>query len=63
VVKPALLYHVNVPKAHVPESVLDAPEQILAGLALTSVGAVGKVKTVTVTDVALLLQPAVTQAP
>jgi hypothetical protein len=61
VLSPALLYHVNVPKRQVPARVLDAPVQILEGLALTRVGAVGNVKTITLTEVALLLQVPLTQ--
>jgi hypothetical protein len=62
VLSPASLYHVNVPKAQVPDRVLDAPVQMLDGLADTRVGAVGNVITVTVTEVELLLQLPFTHA-
>ena len=62
VVKPASLYHVNVPKLHVPESVLDSPEQIADGLAVKPVGALGIVVTLTVTVAEGLVQIPFTQA-
>jgi hypothetical protein len=49
------------PKAHVPESVLDAPEQMADGLAVTAVGAAGVVVTETETVVARLLHVPFTQ--
>ncbi len=62
VVKPASLYHVNVPKLQVPESVLDEPEQIADGLAVKLVGALGIVVTFTVTLADGLVQIPFTQA-
>ena len=62
VVKPASLYHVNVPKLHVPESVLDPPEQIADGLAVKPVGALGIVVTFTFTESFTLVQIPFTQA-
>ena len=62
VVKPASLYHVNVPKLHVPESILDSPKQIADGLALKPVGALGIVVTLTVTVAEGLVQMPFSQA-
>ena len=62
VVKAASLNQVNVPKAHVPESVLEAPEQIADGLAVNAVGADGMVVTLTVTFAEGLVQIPLTQA-
>ena len=62
VVNPASLYHVNVPKLHVPESVLDEPEQIADGLAVKPVGTLGIVVTLTVTVADGLVQIPLTQA-
>jgi hypothetical protein len=61
VVKPELLYQVNVPVLQLPLKVLLCPTQIGAGLAL-AVGAVGVALTVNVTGVAGLLQVPLTQA-
>ncbi len=62
VVKPASLYHVKAPKLHVPESVLDSPEQIADGLAVKPVGTLGIVVTFTVTVADGLVQIPFTQA-
>ncbi len=62
VVNPESLYHVNVPKLHVPESVLDEPEQIADGLATKPVGALGIVVTLTFTESLILVQIPFTQA-
>ncbi len=62
VVKAASLNQVNVPKAQVPESVLDSPEQIPEGLAVKAVGAVGMVVTLTFTESLTLVQIPFTQA-
>ena len=62
VVKPESLYHVNVPKLQVPESVLDEPEQIADGLAVKPVGALGIVVTFTVIVAEGLVQIPFTQA-
>ena len=62
VVNPASLYHVNVPKLHVPESVLDEPEQIADGLAVKPVGTLGIVVTFTFTESFILVQIPFTQA-
>jgi hypothetical protein len=62
VVKAALLNQVNVPKAHVPASVLDSPEQIADGLAVKAVGADGIVVTLTLTFAEGLVQIPFTQA-
>ena len=62
VVNPESLYHVNVPKLHVPESVLDEPEQIADGLAVKPVGTLGIVVTFTVTVADGLVQIPFTQA-
>ena len=61
VVKAASLNQVSVPSEQVPASVLDSPEQIAEGLAVTAVGAAGVVVTETETVVAGLLQVAFTQ--
>jgi hypothetical protein len=61
VVKATSLNHVKLPKAQFPESVLVAPEQIADGLAVTVVGGLGVVVTLTATVVALLLQVPLTQ--
>ena len=58
-----LLYHVAVPVAQVAERVELCPEQIVAGLAETAVGADGVGLTVTLTLPDVLLHPALlTQA-
>ncbi len=62
VVKAASLNQVNVPKAQVPERVLDSPEQIADGLAVKAVGADGIVVTLTVTLAERLVQIPFTQA-
>ncbi len=62
VVNPESLYHVNVPKLHVPESVLDEPEQMADGLAVKPVGALGMVVTLTFTESFILVQIPLTQA-
>jgi cation transporter-like permease len=63
VVKAALLYQVSVPVAQVAERVELCPEQIVAGLADTAVGAVGVGLTVTAIFPEALLHPApLTQA-
>ena len=62
VVNPESLYHVNVPKLHVPESVLDEPEQMADGLAVKPVGALGIVVTFTFTESLILVQIPFTQA-
>ncbi len=62
VVKAASLNQVNVPKEHVPESVLEAPEQIAEGLAVKAVGADGMVVTLTFTESFTLVQIPFTQA-
>ncbi len=62
VVKAVSLNQVNVPKAHVPESVLDSPEQIADGLAVKAVGADGIVVTLTFTESFTLVQIPFTQA-
>jgi hypothetical protein len=62
VVKAVSLNQVNVPKAHVPESVLDSPEQIAEGLAVKAVGADGMVVTLTFTESFTLVQIPFTQA-
>ena len=62
-VKPELLYQVAVPVAQVAERVELCPEQIVAGLAETAVGADGVGLTVTLTLPDVLLHPALlTQA-
>ena len=61
VVKAASLNQVNVPSEQFPESVLDCPEQMADGLAVTAVGAAGVVVTATETVVAGLLQVPFTQ--
>ncbi len=61
VVKAASLNQVNVPSEQFPERVLEAPEQMADGLAVTAVGAAGVVVTETVTLVAKLLQVPFTQ--
>jgi len=62
-VNPALLYQVTVPVAQVAARVELCPEQIVAGLAETAVGAVGVGLTVTTTLSGELLHPALlTQA-
>jgi hypothetical protein len=58
VVSATSLYHVTVPVAQVAESVELCPEQIVAGLAVTPVGAVGVGLTVIVALPEVLLQPA-----
>ena len=50
------------PKLHVPESVLDEPEQIADGLAVKPVGALGIVVTLTVIVADGLVQIPLTQA-
>jgi hypothetical protein len=63
VVKAASLYQVVVPVAQVAASVELCPEQTVAGLAETAVGAVGVGLTVTVVLTDVLLHPALlTQA-
>ncbi len=62
VVNPESLYHVNVPKLQVPESVLDEPEQIADGLATKPVGTLGIVVTLTFTESFTLVQIPFTQA-
>ncbi len=62
VVKAASLNQVNVPKAQVPERVLDSPEQIAEGLAVKPVGADGIVVTFTFTESLILVQIPFTQA-
>ncbi len=62
VVKAALLNQVKIPKAQVPASVLDSPEQIADGLAVKAVGADGMVVTLTVTFAEGLVQIPFTQA-
>jgi hypothetical protein len=61
VVKAASLNQVNVPSEQFPASVLDSPEQIADGLAVTAVGAAGVVVTETETVVAGLLHVPFTQ--
>ena len=61
VVKATSLNQVRVPSEQFPESVLDSPEQIEDGLAVTAVGAAGVVVTETETVVAGLLQAPFTQ--
>jgi hypothetical protein len=56
VVNPALEYHVNVPAAQVPDSVVGEPLHTAVGLALTLLGADGGAVTATATDLAVLLQ-------
>ena len=62
VVKVTSLNQVKLPNAHVPESVLDSPEQIADGLAVNAVGADGIVVTLTVTFAEGLVQIPFTQA-
>ncbi len=62
VVKAASLNQVNVPKAQVPERVLDSPEQIAEGLAVKAVGADGMVVALTFTESFTLVQIPFTQA-
>jgi putative heme iron utilization protein len=62
VVNAASLNQVNVPKAQVPASVLDSPEQIADGLAVKAVGADGMVVTLTLTFAEGLVQIPFTQA-
>ena len=50
------------PKLHVPESVLDSPEQIAEGLAVKPVGTLGIVVTFTFTESFILVQIPFTQA-
>ena len=62
-VKAASLYHVSVPVAQVADRIELCPEQIVAGLAETAVGADGVGLTVTVVLPDVLLHPALlTQA-
>jgi threonine dehydratase len=62
VVKAASLNQVKLPKAQFPESVLDSPEQIADGLAVSAVGADGMVVTLTFTESFTLVQIPFTQA-
>jgi hypothetical protein len=62
VVKVASLNQVKLPKAQVPERVLDSPEQIAEGLAVKAVGADGIVVTLTFTESFTFVQIPLTQA-